>query len=85
MFITAPTDNITVTDAVATTRHRPAEPLRHRPAANVGDVFDRLLVLDSGIRCLTSRTRLVGNALPDPHPGRRQPGHPPGPGRRPTR
>lgn len=64
MFITAPTDNITVTDSWP--RHNGDLLCRYTsaPAANVGDVFDRLLVLDSGIRCLTSRTRLVGNALP---------------------
>ncbi len=64
MFITAPTDNITSTKDWP--RH-PAELLDQyttAPAANVGDVFDRLLVLDSGIRCLTSQTRLVGTALP---------------------
>lgn len=64
MFITAPTDNITVT---APWPRHDTELLGHyatAPAANVGDVFDRLLVLDSGIRCLTSRTRLVGTALP---------------------
>src|SRR6478735_5590509 len=64
MFITAPTDNIT--SSKDWPRH-PAELLDQyttAPAANVGDVFDRLLVLDSGIRCLTSQTRLVGTALP---------------------
>jgi regulator of RNase E activity RraA len=64
MFITAPTDNITSTKDWP--RH-PAELIDQyttAPAANVGDVFDRLLVLDSGIRCLTSQTRLVGTALP---------------------
>ena len=64
MFITAPTDNITSTKDWP--RH-PAELLDQyatAPAANVGDVFDRLLVLDSGIRCLTNNTRLVGTALP---------------------
>ena len=64
MFITAPTDNITSTKDWP--RH-PAELLDQyatAPAANVEDVFDRLLVLDSGIRCLTSQTRLVGTALP---------------------
>ena len=64
MFITAPTDNISSTKDWP--RH-PADLLDQyitAPAANVGDVFDRLLVLDSGIRCLTSHTRLVGTALP---------------------
>jgi regulator of RNase E activity RraA len=64
MFITAPTDNITITDPWP--RHD-ADLLGHyesASAANVGDVFDRLLVLDGGIRCLTQNTRLVGNALP---------------------
>jgi regulator of RNase E activity RraA len=64
MFITASTDNIVSKPDFA--RH-PAELLDQyalAPAANVGDVFDRLKVLDSSIRCLTGNTRLVGTALP---------------------
>ena len=85
MFITAPTDNITSTKDWP--RH-PAELLDQyatAPAANVGDVFDRLLVLDSGIRCLTSQHPARRHRPADPDPGRGQPGHPLRPGRRPTR
>jgi regulator of RNase E activity RraA len=64
MFITANTDNIVSKPEFA--RHPPEllDQYALAPAANVGDVFDRLKVLDSGIRCLTSNTRLVGTALP---------------------
>jgi regulator of RNase E activity RraA len=64
MFITANTDNIVSKPDF--TRH-PADLLDRftlAPAANVGDVFDRLKVVDSNIRCLTGNTRLVGTALP---------------------
>jgi len=57
MFIAANTDNIVSKPDF--TRH-PAELLDQyslAPAANVGDVFDRLKVLDSGIRCLTGNAQ----------------------------
>lgn len=64
MFITANTDNIV--SGPDFIRH-PAGLLDRyalAPAANVGDVFDRLKVVDSTVRCLTSNTRMVGTALP---------------------
>ena len=64
MFINAATDTL----HIHLPWERPPQPLverfEHVPAANVADVFDRLLVMDSGIRPMTSRSRLVGPALP---------------------
>ncbi|MFC7343933.1 RraA family protein [Saccharopolyspora griseoalba] len=64
MFIDAPTDSITV----SAPHDRPERSLLARlgkaPAANVGDVFQRMLVLDGGIRACTEATALVGTALP---------------------
>ena len=62
MFITATLDNITNTKDWPRHSTELLNQYALAPAANVGDVFDRLLVLDSGIRCLTSQTRLVGTA-----------------------
>lgn len=64
MFITAPTDSLTVGDPWERVDRGLLDRLAKAPAANVGDVFDRLLVMDGGIRPCTSRTRLVGTALP---------------------
>uniref|UniRef100_A0AAU2ACA9 Putative 4-hydroxy-4-methyl-2-oxoglutarate aldolase n=1 Tax=Streptomyces sp. NBC_00093 TaxID=2975649 RepID=A0AAU2ACA9_9ACTN len=64
MFVNVPTDNIAVAAP-----HRRADPdlldrLAKAPAATIGDVFDRLFVLDGGIRACTQETKLVGPALP---------------------
>lgn len=64
MFINAPTDTITVTEP-----HPRADPavldrLGKAPAANIGDVFQRMLVVDGGIRAYSEKTSLVGTALP---------------------
>ena len=64
MFINAPTDNLTLTDPWPRVDRDLLDRFAKAPAANVGDVFDRLLVMDGGIRPFTSATRLVGTALP---------------------
>ena len=65
MFINAPTDNLTLSRPAGRDIDRDLlDRFAKAPAANVGDVFDRLLVLDGGIRPFTSHTRLVGTALP---------------------
>ncbi|TWE28860.1 RraA family protein [Prauserella muralis] len=63
MFIAAATDSVSVSpnwprSAAAVIRH-----LGEVPAANVGDALQRMTVLDGGIRLLTGRTPLLGNAL----------------------
>jgi regulator of RNase E activity RraA len=64
MFITAPTDNITLAERW----ERPDLDVLARfgsvPAANVGDVLGRMTVMDGGIRLRTERDRLLGFALP---------------------
>ena len=64
MFINAPTDSLTLTDPWPRVDRDLLDRFAKAPAANVGDVFDRLLVMDGGIRPFTSSTRLVGTALP---------------------
>jgi len=64
MFINAPTDTLTLTEPWQRVDHDLLDRFAKAPAANVGDVFDRLLVMDGGIRPFTSSTRLVGTALP---------------------
>lgn len=63
MFITAATDGVSVAprwdraDATETRR------LGEVPAAQVGDALARMTVMDGGIRLLTERAALLGNAL----------------------
>jgi regulator of RNase E activity RraA len=64
MFINAPTDNLTLTAPWPRVHRDLLDRFAKAPAANIGDVFDRLLVMDGGIRPFTSSTRLVGTALP---------------------
>ncbi len=64
MFIDAPTDNLALADPWERVAPELLDRFAKAPAANVGDVFDRLLVMDGGIRPFTSRTRLIGTALP---------------------
>ena len=64
MFIDAPTDNLTLADPWERLAPELLDRFAKAPAANIGDVFDRLLVMDGGIRPFTSNTRLVGTALP---------------------
>ncbi len=64
MFINAPTDNLTLTDPWERVDRDLLDRFAKAPAANIGDVFDRLLVMDGGIRPFTSSTRMVGTALP---------------------
>jgi regulator of RNase E activity RraA len=64
MFINAPTDSLTLADSWERVDRDLLDRFAKAPAANIGDVFDRLLVMDGGIRPFTSSTRLVGTALP---------------------
>ena len=64
MFINAPTDTLTLTNPWQRLDPDLLDRFAKAPAANVGDVFDRLLVMDGGIRPFTAQTRLVGTALP---------------------
>ncbi len=64
MFINAPTDTLTLTDPWPRVDRDLLDRFAKAPAANIGDVFDRLLVMDGGIRPFTAATRLVGTALP---------------------
>src|SRR5689334_23136685 len=64
MFINAPTDSLTLADSWERVDRDLLDRFAKAPAANIGDVFDRLLVMDGGIRPFTSSTRLVGSALP---------------------
>ncbi|MEO3798478.1 methyltransferase [Nonomuraea sp. B1E8] len=63
MFIAAATDSVSIAPSwdrvVAEETHR----LREVPAANVGDALQRMTVMDGGIRLVTERATLVGNAL----------------------
>jgi regulator of RNase E activity RraA len=64
MFINAPTDSLTLAEPWERVHRDLLDRFAKAPAANIGDVFDRLLVMDGGIRPFTSSTRLVGTALP---------------------
>src|SRR3954470_3737349 len=64
MFINAPTDTLTLTDPWPRVDRDLLDRFAKAPAANIGDVFDRVLVMDGGIRPFTAATRLVGTALP---------------------
>lgn len=63
MFIVAATDSVFIApswDRVAAAETRR---LGEVPAANVGDALQRMTVMDGGIRLLTERAALLGNAL----------------------
>ncbi|MEB3372143.1 RraA family protein [Saccharopolyspora mangrovi] len=64
MFINARTDTITVEEPHARPDPELLDRLGKAPATNVGDVFQRMLVLDGGIRAHSEKTSLVGTALP---------------------
>src|SRR5829696_5192144 len=64
MFINASTDTLTLTDPWPRVDRDLLDRFAKARAANIGDVFDRLLVMDGGIRPFTAATRLVGTALP---------------------
>ena len=64
MFIDAPTDTLRLEPDWERPARELVAPFADVPAANVADVFDRLLVVDGAIAPVTSRTRLVGLALP---------------------
>ena len=63
MFISAATDTLTVGAGWARPLSALVDRLRDAPAANVADVFDRLLVMDSAIGPVTRLKQLVGPAL----------------------
>ncbi|MDS2172437.1 MULTISPECIES: methyltransferase [unclassified Nesterenkonia] len=65
MYISVPdTSSVTVDLPEHAASPAPADRLRGVPAAHVGDVFQRMLVLDGEIRSLTSSTdTVVGRAL----------------------
>src|SRR5918995_908643 len=73
MFIDAPTDNLTLADPWERLAPEMLDRFAKAPAANIGDVFDRLLVMDGGIRPFTGRTRVVGPPPPVPPPPRGKP------------
>ncbi|MGN9784912.1 methyltransferase [Nonomuraea sp. ZG12] len=63
MFIAAATDSVFIApnwDRVAAEETRR---LGEVPAANVGDALQRMTVMDGGIRLVTERAALLGNAL----------------------
>jgi RraA family protein len=63
MFIAAATDSVFIApnwDRVAAEETRR---LGEVPAANVGDALQRMTVMDGGIRLVTERATLLGNAL----------------------
>src|SRR3954447_815038 len=64
MFINAPTDSLTLTDPWPRVDRDLLDRFAKAPAANIGDVFDRLLVMDGGIRPFTAATRLRGPGPP---------------------
>jgi RraA family protein len=63
MFISAATDSLSVTDGWDRTPPDDVRRLGEVPAANVGDALARMTVLDGGIRLVTERSELLGNAL----------------------
>jgi RraA family protein len=63
VFISAVTDNLSVADGWDRTSPDDIRRLRQVPAANVGDALGRMTVLDGGIRLVTERSELLGNAL----------------------
>lgn len=64
MFINAPTDTLALAEPWLRADRSLLDRFANAPAANVGDVFDRLLAMDGGIRPFTGTARLVGTALP---------------------
>jgi RraA family protein len=63
VFIYAATDRLSVADGWDRTAQDDIHRLGEVPAANVGDALARMTVLDGGIRLVTERAELLGNAL----------------------
>jgi RraA family protein len=63
VFISAATDSLSVADGWDRTAPDDIRRLGEVPAANVGDALARMTVLDGGIRLVTERSELLGNAL----------------------
>jgi RraA family protein len=63
MFITAATDGVSLAPRWDRVAVQEARRLGEVPAANVGDALQRMTVMDGGIRLVTERAALLGNAL----------------------
>ncbi|CAM4079417.1 RraA family protein [Kibdelosporangium persicum] len=63
MFIGAATDSVSIAPSWPRPAAAEIRRLGEVPAANVGDALQRMTVLDGGIRLLTGRAALLGNAL----------------------
>jgi RraA family protein len=63
VFISAATDSLSVADGWDRTSLDDIRRLGEVPVANVGDALARMTVLDGGIRLVTERSELLGNAL----------------------
>jgi RraA family protein len=63
MFIIAATDSVSIAPGWDRVAAEETRRLAEVPAANVGDALQRMTVMDGGIRLLTARSTLLGNAL----------------------
>ncbi|AXL91490.1 methyltransferase [Streptomyces sp. CB09001] len=63
MFIAAATDGVSVAPSWDRAAAAGTRRLGEVPAAHVGDALERMTVMDGGIRLLTERATLLGNAL----------------------
>ncbi|MFI6299306.1 hypothetical protein ACIBEJ_47480 [Nonomuraea sp. NPDC050790] len=63
MFIVAATDSVLIAPSWERVTAEEARRLGEAPAADVGDALQRMTVMDGGIRLLTERAALLGNAL----------------------
>ncbi|MFF4471332.1 RraA family protein [Streptomyces sp. NPDC001599] len=63
MFIAAATDGVSVAPSWDRAAAAGTRRLGEVPAAHVGDALERMTVMDGGIRLLTERAALLGNAL----------------------
>ncbi|MFI9559250.1 RraA family protein [Nonomuraea endophytica] len=64
MFIVAATDSVFIAPGWDRVAAEETRRLGEVPAADVGDALQRMTVVDGGIRLLTDRASLLGNALP---------------------
>ncbi|GAA5075384.1 RraA family protein [Thermocatellispora tengchongensis] len=63
MFIAAATDSVSIAPSWDRVAAEEIRRLGEVPAANVGDALRRMTVMDGGIRLVTERATLLGNAL----------------------
>lgn len=63
MFIVAATDSVFIAPSWDRVAAEETRRLGEVPAADVGDALQRMTVMDGGIRLLTERAALLGNAL----------------------